>query len=234
MKKTCILTTILTIINFGIALALPGLEISVGPYVGIYNPSMKTLNEQVLLFDHQTSLGSAAVFGGQFKLGLPMGLGGGIDLGYWSNGKDWTDDAGDLNSYQVKLMPLDVFVQYSLPIVPGVLKGKAGASVGNVWASFDASQVRPTVWNHYWNTEGSASTFGLLGGLELTALPKFNFSAEIGYKMGEVDELTIKECHEPGEINDIMQYYDHDKDQVLPLPLELSGISFKIAATYVF
>jgi hypothetical protein len=234
MKKICIMSMIITAVAFGIAAALPGLEISVGPYIGTYNPSLKTLDEQVLLYDHQTVMGSAAIFGGQFKLGLPMGLGGGIDLGYWSNSKEWTDDAGDLNSYKVKLMPLDVFVQYSMPIVPAVLKGKAGASAGNVWASFDASQVRPNVWNHYWNTEGSANTFGIFGGLELVALPKFNFSAEVGYKMGEIEKLTIKECHEPGEINDVLEYYDHDKDQVLPLPLELNGTSFKIVATYVF
>lgn len=235
MNKIFMTTILISIVTLaGSAMALPGLEISIGPYIGSYNPSLKTFNEQVLLYDHQTAMGSSVLFGGQFKIGLPMGLGGGIDLGYWNNSKDWTDDAGDLNSYELKLMPLDVFVQYSMPIVPAVLKAKAGASMGNVWANFDASQIRTNVWTHYWNTEGSTNTFGFLGGLEFTALPKFNLSAEIGYKIGEIDELTIKESHEPDNVNDILQYYDHDKDQLLPLPLELNGINFKIVATYVF
>jgi len=233
MKKLFLTVTILSVLILN-ALALPGLEIAIGPYVGLYNPSLKTANEQILLYDHQTAFGSAMLFGGQFKLGLPMGIGGGVDFGYWSNSKEWTDDIGDINSYKIKLMPLDVFMQYSMPIIPMVLKAKAGGSAGNVWASLDVSEVRPSTWNHYWNSEGSASTFGVFGGLDLVILPKVNISAEIGYKMGKVDDLTIKECHEPDYINDIYVYYDHDKDQQLPLSLELNGVNAKLIVTYVF
>lgn len=234
MKRLSLMVSAIILLSLN-AHALPGLEISIGPYVGLYGPSLKTINEQVLLWDHQTAFGSAAIFGGQIKLGLPMGLGGGVDLGYWSNSKEWTEDnLIDQHAYKVKLMPLDFFVQYSMPIVPMVLKAKAGASVGNVWASLDVSEVRPNVWNHYWNSEGSAATFGIFGGLDLVALPKFNISAEIGYRMGEVDHLIVKECHEPDHVNDVYEYYDHAKDQQLPLPLELSGMNAKLIVTYVF
>jgi len=234
MKKTLLIGSILSLLILK-AHALPGLEIGVGPYVGLYSPALTTINEQVLLYDHQTAFGSAAIFGGQLKLGLPMGLGGGVDLGYWSNSKEWTEDnLTDQHAYKVKLMPVDFFVQYSMPIVPMVLKGKAGVSVGNVWAGLDASEVRINQWNHYWNSEGSAATFGIFGGLDLVALPMFNISAEIGYRMGKVDHLIIKECHEPDRVNDVYEYYDHAKDQDLPLPLELSGVNAKIVATYVF
>ncbi|MBU1356683.1 MAG: hypothetical protein KJ620_08960 [Candidatus Edwardsbacteria bacterium] len=234
MKKILLIGSILSLLILN-AHALPGLEIAVGPYVGLYNPALTTINEQVLLWDHQTAFGSAAIVGGQIKLGLPMGLGGGVDLGYWSNSKEWIEDnLIDQHAYKVKLMPVDFFVQYSMPIVPMVLKGKAGVSVGNVWAGTEVSEVRPNVWNHYWNSEGSAATFGILGGLDLVALPMFNISAEIGYRMGKVDHLIIKECHEPDHVNDVYEYYDHAKDQDLPLPLELSGVSAKLIATYVF
>ncbi len=216
------------------ALALPGLEISAGGFLGSYKPSLKTLNEKVLLYDHQTGIGSALQFGGRLMLGLPLGLGGGIDLGYWSQTKEWNDDQLDQNTVKVKLMPLDFFVQYSMPIVPMVLKGKAGASVGNVQANLDISETRINQWSHYWNSEGSTSTFGLFGGLDLVVLPKINISTEVGYRMGEVDRLTIKSSHDPDHVNDILEYYDHDKDQVLPLPMELNGISTKLIITYVF
>ena len=234
MKRLSLMVSAIILLSFN-AFALPGLEIGVGPYVGLYNPALTTINEQVLLWDHQTAFGSAAIFGGQVKLGLPMGLGGGVDLGYWSNSKEWTEDnLIDQHAYKIKLMPVDFFVQYSMPIVPMVLKGKAGVSVGNVWAGLDVSEVRPNVWNHYWNSEGSAATFGIFGGLDLLALPVFNISAEIGYRMGEVDQLTVKESHEPDNVNDILEYYNHDRDQVLPLPLEISGVNAKLIATYVF
>jgi hypothetical protein len=216
------------------ALALPGLEISAGGYLGSYKPSLKTLNEKVLLYDHQTGFGSSMQFGGQLRLGLPLGLGGGIDLGYWNQQKEWTDDQLDRNSIELKLIPLDFFVQYAMPIVPLVLKGKVGATAGTVQASLDISETRVSQWDHYWNSEGSTSTFGLFGGLDLVALPKVNISAEVGYKMGEVDRLTIKASHEPDNVNDILEYYDHDKDQILPLPLELNGVTTKIVVTYVF
>lgn len=234
MKKTAIIVLALTAIALNSATALPGLEIAIGPYVGLYNPSLKTINEQVFLWDHQTGMSSALIYGGQVKIGLPMGIGGGLDMGYWTNSKEWVDDQTDQNSYKIKLMPLDVFVQYSMPIVPMVLKAKVGASAGNVWAYFDVSEVRPNVWNHYWKAEGSTSTFDVFGGLDLVALPKFNVSAEIGYRMGKVDQLIIKECHEPDDINDVLQYYDHDREQQLPLPLELSGVNAKLIVTYVF
>ncbi|HBZ86226.1 MAG: hypothetical protein A2509_11780 [Candidatus Edwardsbacteria bacterium RIFOXYD12_FULL_50_11] len=233
MKKISLMVSAIILLSLS-ANALPGLEIGVGPYVGLYSPALTTINEQVLLYDHQTAFGSAAIFGGQVKLGLPLGLGGGVDLGYWSSSKEWAEDNLDQHAYKVKLMPVDVFVQYAMPLVPMVLKAKAGVSVGNIWAGLDASQVRPNQWNHYWNSEGSAATFGIFGGLDLVALPKFNISAEIGYKMGEVDHLIIKESHEPDNVNDVLEYYDHDKDQVLPLPLEISGITAKLIATYVF
>ena len=233
MKKLLLTASILSLLVLN-ALALPGLEIAIGPYVGLYNPSLKTINEQVLLYDHQTVFGSAAIFGGQLKLGLPMGLGGGVDLGYWSNSKEWTEDnLIDQDAYKVNLMPLDVFVQYSMPIVPMILKTKIGISIGNTWANFERNQIE-TTQIHYWKAEGSTNTFGLFGGLDLVALPKFNISAEIGYKMGKVDNLTITECHNPDRINEIYEYYDHDKNQQLPLPLELNGLNAKLIATYVF
>lgn len=233
MKKGLLTAAILSLSALN-AFALPGLEIAVGPYVGLYSPSLTTINDKVLIYDHQTALGSAAIFGGQIKLGLPMGLGGGVDLGYWSNSKEWTEDDLDQHAYKVKLMPVDVFVQYSMSIAPKVLKGKAGVSVGNVWAGLNASEVRPNQWNHYWNSEGSTSTYGIFVGLDLVVLPMFNISAEAGYKMGKVEQLTIKECHEPEHINDVYEYYDHDKDQNLPLPLELNGMTAKLIVTYVF
>lgn len=216
------------------ALALPGLEISAGGFLGSYKPSLKTLNEKVLLYDHQTGIGSAMQFGGRLMVGLPLGLAGGIDLGYWSQTKEWDDNQLDQHSVKVKLMPLDFFVQYSMPIVPMVLKGKAGASVGNVQASLDISETRLNQWNHYWNSEGSTSTFGLFGGLDLVVLPKLNISAQAGYRMGEVDRLIIKSSHDADHVNDILEYYDHDKEQVLPLPMELNGISTKLVLTYIF
>ncbi len=234
MKRLSLMVLAIVLLSLN-AFALPGLEIGVGPYVGLYNPALTTVNEQVLLWDHQTAFGSAAIFGGQLKLGLPMGLGGGVDLGYWSNSKEWTEDnLIDQHAYKIKLMPVDVFIQYSMPLIPMVLKAKAGASVGNVSAGLDVSENRINQWNHYWNSEGSAVIFGVFGGLDLVALPKFNISAEIGYKMGKVDHLIIKECHEPDNVNDVYEYYDHTKDQQLPLPLELSGVNAKIVATYVF
>ena len=216
------------------AMALPGLEFSAGGFAGIYKPSLKTLNDKVLLYDHQTGMGSALQYGGRIMVGLPLGLGGGVDLGYWSQTKEWNDDQLDQHSIKARLKPLDFFVQYSIPIVPAVLKGKAGVSAGNVWADLDISETRTGQWSHYFNSEGSAATFGLFGGLDLVALPKFNLSAEVGYKMGGVDRLTIKASHEPDDVGDILEYYDHDKEQVLPLPMELNGVTAKLVLTYIF
>ena len=234
MKKL-LLTAAILLLSALNALALPGLEIAVGPYVGLYSPSLTTINDKVLIYDHQTALGSAAIFGGQIKLGLPMRLGGGVDLGYWSNSKEWTEDnQTEQHAYKIKLMPLNIFVQYAMPIVPAVMKAKAGVSVGNVWANLDVSETQINLWNHYWNSEGSTSTYGIFGGLDLVVLPMFNISAEAGYKMGKVEQLIIKGCHEPEHINDVYEYYDHDKDQNLPLPLELNGVTAKLIVTYVF
>ena len=194
MKKFLLTASILSLLVLN-ALALPGLEIAIGPYVGLYNPSLKTLDEQVFLWNHQTGMGSALIYGGQIKIGLPMGIGGGLDMGYWKNTKEWTDitTAGTtVNNYKISLMPLDVFAQYSMPIVPMVLKAKLGASVGNIWAKYDRNQTLINQWVHYWKAEGSTSTFGVYGGLDLVALPKFNVSAEIGYKMGKVDQLLLR------------------------------------------
>lgn len=234
MRRSAFLVLVISLSTASMVMALPGFDISVGPYVGAYKPSLKTVNEQVLLYDHQTAYGYSAIYGIQAKVGLPMGLGGGIEFGSWSNKKEWTDDQADIHAYKVKLMPVDVFAQYSMPLVPMVLKGKAGASVGKVWADFDVSQTRPDQWNHYWNSEGSAASFGIFTGLDLVALPKVNIGFDVGYKFCEVEKLTIVECHEEGSINDVLEYYNHDLDQVIPLPLELSGVSSRLVVSYVF
>ncbi len=54
---------------------------------------LKTINEQVLLYGTTKRASVRPPYSAdRLKLGLPMGLGGGVDLGYWSNSKEWTED----------------------------------------------------------------------------------------------------------------------------------------------
>jgi hypothetical protein len=52
--------------------------------------------------------------------------------------------------------------------------------------------------------------------------------------MGKVEQLTVKESHDPDEIGRIQQYYDHARSQILPLPLELNGLYARLVARYHF
>lgn len=227
--------------------AMSGLDLSVGPYLGIFNPSLKTFNDQVLLYEHRPALGSAAEYGIQVKGGIPLvGLGAGVNFGRWSNGDKWSALAGpgdlytDAHDYKITIYPLEVFADYSLPIVPMVLKGRAGGSLGMAWTSLDVNYRRVVnatgaEESHYSATaKGSTPCLGLNAGLDLVSIPKVTIGCDLGYRMGKVEQLEIRESSEPAHVGTILQYYDHTRDQQLPLPLELNGLYARLVARYHF
>lgn len=227
--------------------ALSGLDLSAGPYLGIFNPSLKTFNDQVLLYEPRPALGSAAEYGLQVKGGIPLvGLGGGVNFGRWSNGDKWSALAGPGNrytlatDYSITFYPLEAFADYSLPFVPMVLKGRIGGSLGMSWATFKYDELwtiattgADTI-HHYATAKGSTPYLGLNAGLDLVSIPKVTIGCDIGYRMGKVEQLTVKESHDPDEIGRIQQYYDHARSQILPLPLELNGLYARLVARYHF
>jgi len=242
-------TALLALILFSplLAAAVPGLSLSLGPYLGSYKPSLKTFNNQVLLYEPRPAWGSAAEYGLQAKAGLPLvGLGAGINLGHWSHSDQWSTTAGPggiytlTNKYQIILYPLEAFADYSLPIIPMILKGRAGGALGIAWATFksDSRRVVTTTGvedqHNYFTARGSTSYFGLNLGLDLVAIPKFTIGADLGYRLGEIEQLEVKESNNPSDIGTLVQYYDHIRSQVLPLPLELNGLYVRLMARYHF
>lgn len=230
------------------ALALPVIDVSVGPYIGIYKPSLRILNDQVLVWDHHPEIGSAAAYGVEVKAELPMGLGGGIGLGYWSNASSWREDnssPGNPNIEDFKIdvsaPMLDVNACYRVPLVPGVLKARAGVAMTMAWGrlqyTYDFLHLSggTQVTDHFGEiAKGSGTTFGLLAGLDLVTIPKVTIGLEAGYRAGKIDKLTVKESTDPDHVGTVYQYYDHGTNQLLTLPVELSGMHVKLSARYHF
>lgn len=226
--------------------AVPGLDLSVGPYLGVFKPSLETFNDQVLLYVPRPALGSAMEYGLQAKAGLPLvGVGAGINLGHWSNGDEWTEPAlgataTDAIEYKIAFTPLEAFADYSLPIVPMVLKGRVGGAIGMAWASFKTDWRRTdnssgAELGHYSATaKGSTPYLGFNAGLDLVSIPKVTVGCDFGYRMGKVEQLKVKESSEPADVGTIYEYYNHTTGQVIPLPLELNGLYARLVARYHF
>lgn len=226
--------------------AVPGLSLSVGPYLGVYKPSLETFNDQVLLYVPRPALGSAMEYGLQAKAGLPLiGAGVGLNLGRWANGDEWTalalgGTATDATEYKISLIPLEAFADYSLPIVPMVLKGRVGGALGMAWASFKTDWRRTdnssgAELGHYSATaKGSTPYLGLNAGLDLVSIPKVTIGCDFGYRMGKVEQLKIKQSSDPADIGTILEYHNHTTGQDIPLPLELNGLYARLVARYHF
>ncbi len=226
--------------------AVPGLDLSVGPYLGVFKPSLETFNDQVLLYVPRPALGSAMEYGLQAKAGLPLiGVGVGLNLGRWANGDEWSESAlggtaTDAMEYKISLIPLEAFADYSLPIVPMVLKGRAGGAIGMIWASFKEDWRRTdnasgAELDHYNATaRGSTPYLGLNAGLDLVSIPKFTIGCDLGYRMGKIEQLKVKESNDPVEIGTILEYNNHTTGQEIPLPLELNGLYGRLVARYHF
>lgn len=226
--------------------AVPGLDLSVGPYLGVFKPSLETFNDQILLYVPRPALGSAMEYGLQAKAGLPLiGVGFGLNLGRWANGDEWTAPAlgataTDAMEYKISFIPLEAFADYSLPIVPMVLKGRAGGAIGMTWASFKTDWRRTdnasgAELGHYSATaRGSTPYLGLNAGLDLVSIPKVTVGCDFGYRIGKVEQLKVKESSVPADVGTIYEYYNHTTDQVIPLPLELNGLYARLVARYHF
>ncbi|GEM_PF-2158118 len=244
-KRAVCIISFLMLLSSALA-AIPGLDFSAGPYLGAFSPSLETLNDQVLLYVPRAALGSSTEFGLQAKAGFPLvGVGAGINLGRWSNGDDWTEPAlgataTDAIEYKIAFTPLEAFADYSLPIVPMMLKGRAGAAIGMAWATFKRNEVTTdnasgVEVQHYSATaKGSTPYLGLNAGLDLVSIPKFTIGCDLGYRMGKIEQLKVKESSDPADVGTIYEYYNHATGQVIPLPLELDGLWARFVVRYHF
>lgn len=227
--------------------AVPGLDLSVGPYLGVFKPSLETFNDQILLYVPRPAWGSAVEFGLQVKTGLPLvGIGAGINIGRWTNDDQWVSQAGFgglytvSHDYGITLYPIEAFADYSLPIVPMVLKGRAGGALGMAWASFKYDELSTVTatgvedYHSYATAKGSTPYLGINAGLDLVSIPKFTVGCDLGYRMGKIEQLKVKEADDPVEIGTILEYHNHTTGQVIPLPLELNGLYGRLVARYHF
>lgn len=247
MKKKLLTVLSLLTISCPLRSAVPGLSLSLGPYLGFYQPSLETFNNQVLLYEPRPAWGTAAEFGLQAKAGLPlMGVGAGINFGRWSNDDQWSTVAGPggiytlTSKYRITLYPVEAFADYSLPIIPMVLKGRAGAALGLAWGSMEgdfrwvvtATGVEDR--HHYFTAKGSTPYLGLNAGLDLVSIPKITIGCDLGLRLGEIEQLEVKKCHDPAQVGTILEYHNHVTGQDIPLPLELNGFYFRLLARYHF
>jgi hypothetical protein len=186
-------------------------------------------------------------FGLQAKTGLPLiGIGAGLNLGRWANDDEWTSTAGPggiytlTSKYKIVLYPVEAFADYSLPLVPMVLKGRAGGSLGLAWGTMEGdflwvvTSTGAEAGHAYFTAKGSTPYLGLNAGLDLVSIPKFTVGCDLGYRMGKVEQLKIKESSDPADVGTIYEYYNHTTGQHIPLPLEINGLYARLVARYHF
>lgn len=227
--------------------AMAGFDLSLGPYLGVFKPSLETFNDQVLLYEPRPAWGSATEFGLQVKTGLPLvGIGAGLNIGRWANDDQWTATAGPggiytlTGKYKIVLYPFDAFADYSLPIVPMVLKGRVGGSLGIAWGTMEGdflwvvTATGAEADHTYFTAKGSTPYLGVNAGLDLVSIPKVTIGCDFGYRMGKIEQLKIKKADDPTEIGTILEYHNHTTGQDIPLPLELNGLYARLVARYHF
>ncbi|MEW6685421.1 MAG: hypothetical protein AB1393_04360 [Candidatus Edwardsbacteria bacterium] len=211
---------------------VPGLDFSLGGYFGTYGPSLKILNEQVLTPDF-SEIGANATFGGQSRLGLPIGLSFYTRVGYWKS-ETKRNVTNGTESYTISLTPLTLGIDYKVPLVPLVLKGYGGVGLNEI---FGGLKKEKQVIGDYemQKATGSATCFLMRLGLELVSLPEISLGIEGDYTFGKISSLTIKEDNKDlSEIGKILEYRNRYTGQSLPLPLELSGPSLRFSLYYHF
>jgi len=191
--------------------------------LGYYNPSFKTLNDE-LKTQGFPEIGGGIFFSGRFSpKDAPLYMG----LGYWSGSSTRKTD-----STEVKLWLLPVLYDIEVPILTGTLPEQITLYLG-LGGKFLYSHWRwETTGGDYYNADALGYDIGVKFGGDFFIVPNmFSIGGSIGYIfLGKTGQLTVTDStFTSPEVNDKLITSDGEK-----FVFELSGISLMFNAKLYF
>ncbi len=212
-----------------------------GAYVGAYLMDCTTINNQVLCIDGDPSLGTAPIFGTELKMFLPKDYFFEINLGYSfqktvAGDPSWPWDTVK-TSGELTIVPLALTLGHDFQLM-SKLWASAGLTSGYTWATvaIDTQAVyygKPR-YNSHTVGRGGNSFLGLIAGITLNLPRNIDVSVNLGYRYGNIKQLTVKESNDPERIGSILSYYDYSLNNEKPIPIEISNPIFYYVIKYGF
>ena len=212
MKKYFIGTLLFLFLAFG-AHAVGGFDLAICGLYGIDNFSFDSFNSEYAT--DLEDMGSGNAYGVSLTLDLPLKIGFGTDIRFWSETSE-SDEGFYVREITTDIVPLSLYLRYTLFKMPVLrLYGKVGITSYN--AKFNETWMMDTGDEVSFSYSGT--TVGYFGGAGVQLkLVTLIVKLEVQYNMGEISALDFII---PEEISD----YVDDMETGGDIPVELDGMT---------